>query len=239
MGFSDNFASVNLSSDRTDLYPTELRDGRHVLDLPNVPLPTDITLTYFDNLSNILLFAKNYSGVLFVEADVAEIFQDSHANSYAWKLAFAFVKLLADTPNLPKNVVVFGCTPHFEENFMHDHGLGITEFNAYLKYLCIHYGFGFVDLSEIFLSHRRHRTLVWKSDREDRALLHNWDYYVPLDKSVCVSPPVFPLHCFTRQGELTEPGFERLSTYCNQIAAKTREIGTKLGLPIRLDVLTE
>ena len=237
MGFSDNFASVNLSSDRTDLYPTDLKNGEHVLSLPNVPLPTDITITYFDKLRNILLFAKNYSGVLFVEADVAELFQNSHANSYAWKLAFAYVKLLSDTPNLPKNVVVFGCTPHFEANFLKDHGIGIATFNAYLRYLCQHFGFGYVDMAEIFLSHRRHRTLVWKS--EDRDLINNLNYYAHLDKSLCVSPPVFPLHCFTRQGELTEPGFERLSTYCNQIAAKAREIGTKLGLPIRLDVLTE
>ena len=241
LGFSDNFASVNLSSDRTDLFPTDLINGSHALILPNVPLPTDTTLTYFDKLRNILLFAKNYAGVLFVEADVAELFQNSHANAYAWKLAFAYIKLLSNTPNLPKHVVVFGCTPCYEANFINDHGVGICIFNAYLRYLCQHFGFTLADTAEIFLSHRRYRTVVRKNEnyRYDTMLNVDLNDYAHLDKNLCMSPPVFPLHCFTKQGELTEPGFERISTYCSQIAAKAREIGTKLGLPIRLDVLTE
>ena len=52
------------------------------------------------------------------------------------------------------------------------------------------------------------------------------------------SPPGFPTECFTRQGELTKNGFVRINNYLNHVAVKARELGVKLGMPFRHDIMS-
>ena len=221
-GYTEVRSSINLSSRHADLFPTVVQQGYSVLNIPEIELPKDLTLCYFRYLNDVCLFVKNYQGLLFVEANVAELFQDPLTNHYSRTLAFAYIKLLSGITNLPKHVIILGCAPRLENNFKWDNGVGIANFNAHVKYLAYQHGWGFVDPAEIFLSHRRIRT---------------FDGAANMYGSKVVSPPVFPRGCFTRQGELTQDGFIRLNNYMDYVAEKAREIGTKLGLPFRHDVM--
>ena len=228
-GHSDIMTSWNMSSEHTLYFPCEVNEFNvRTLNIPFLPLQKNIDLSYFDKLQDILVYLKNYNGLLFVEADVSELFTNGYGNGYAWKLAYTYISLLTKVPNLPKYVVIVGATPRLPKNFEGDNGIGISCFNGYLKYLAYHYAIGFVDPAEVFLSHRR-----YKQGRYNAFV----NKTVPVYTSQCVTPPNFPKGAFTRNGDLTQRGLVLFSNYISVIASMTREIATKLAMSIRSDIL--
>ena len=228
-GHTGKIVSSNLSGDFTDYFPTILNENNeYELRLPFLNVRKELTITFFEKLWDILIHIPNYAGCLIIESDVSELFQDEQAIHYAWRLAYSFIHLLAKIPNLPKKVIILGSTPHFQNNFINSNGIGIQMFNSYLRYLAYHHNFGFIDPSEILLSHRRHKTIT--TDRTDQT-------HLPTYTILCVTPPSFPMHVYTQAGELTINGLVLVSNYLNHVASKIREISFKLGLRTRYDVL--
>ena len=156
----DRCISVQLGNAEPCYWPTHLSASNEYMAAKSIHSGN---IDFFPKIHDALADMK-YGGVLFLEADCAELLSGAHAAKNAEVLAACFVKSLQLLPNLPTLTIVVGTANCIQIDLLHS-APAIKVFNATLLYLLTKIGVTFIDPNQkgVFLKYEQNEPMLCKA----------------------------------------------------------------------------
>ena len=156
----DRCISTNISTENPCYWPTHLNSRNQYTAATSIHSGN---IDFFPKIHDVLADMK-YGGVLFLEADVADLLVGTHGAKNAEILAACFVKNLQLLPYLPTLTIVLGTANCIKNELLHS-APAIKVFNATLLYLLTKINVSFIDPNEkgVFLKYYQNDPILCKS----------------------------------------------------------------------------